>query len=164
MTTQVFAGTQPINMGALILVQGDQLSEASEKAIAVFKANQEEQKRTIEALTKANAELEARLLRTQAELEQVKAAAAAQKKAYENELGARAKRLNDFIASAETHMGPILKHLGQRTILSEDFKQAVDSWTLNVHTQILEEENAYIAGVEVHGKALKEQINQLKTQ
>lgn len=164
MTTQVIPGTQNINIGALILAQGDQLSEASEKAIAVFKANQEEQKRTIEALTKANAELEARLLRTQAELEQVKAAAAAQKHAHETELGARAKRLNDFIASAETQMGPILKHLGQRTLISEDFKRTVSPWTLNAHTRIIEEENAYIAGVEVHGKALEQQINQLKIQ
>jgi dynactin complex subunit len=164
MTTQVTTTQQPYSLGTLLVAQGEQLTEASEKAIAVFKANQEEQKRTIEALTKANAELEARLLRTQAELEQVKAAAAAQKKAHENELGVRAKRLNDFIASAETQMGPILKHLGQRTIISEDFKRAVSPWTLNAHTQIMEEENAYIAGIEVHGKALKHQIDQLKTQ
>jgi septal ring factor EnvC (AmiA/AmiB activator) len=163
MTTQVIAGTQPINMGALILAQGDQLSEASEKAIAVFKANQEQQQKTIEALTKANADLEAKLLRTQSEFAQFKATVLAQQQAHEVESQARKKKLDDIVATAEMHLGPILKHLNAKHTIDPAIQEIYSPRSYGELVSSVNEQNAYLAGVAVHGAALEQKIHQLKS-
>lgn len=131
----------PVKMGELIVAQGEALSEASEKAITVFKQNQEAQKQTIETLTKANSDLEAKLLKTQAEFAQYKAAQEALKKSEEAKKAEKVKKCTETmtritaIANKATllqdDLGPLLDILyGQELQLRREYE---GDFTLGAH-------------------------------